>query len=222
MKRHAVLELLDTDSGTEQEVRASLADLRWFNRWFGGLSTLRALLTRVSGSAQQTNLSLLEVGAGEGYLPGAVNREFEPADLRLNIVLLDRCASHLPLHSSLPKVAGDALRLPFRDASFDLVCSSLFLHHLTPETAVSFVREALRVSKLAVLVHDLIRHPLHLALAYLGTPLSRSRITRNDAPASVRQAYTVEAVRGLCERAGAVKIEIEEHYLFRMGAIAWK
>jgi len=222
MKRRPRAELLDTDCGSPNEVRASLLDLRWFNRWFGGLSTMRSLITTVAEDARQVEFSLLEVASGEGYVPQVVSQELKRTNLSLHLVLLDQRTSHLPPNRSLPKVAGDALSLPFRDASFDLVCSSLFLHHLSPDDAVLFLREALRVSRLAVLVHDLLRHPLHLMLAYLGTPLYRSRLTRNDAPASVWQAYTTDELRCFFARAGASEVEIQERYLYRMGAIAWK
>jgi hypothetical protein len=75
---------------------------------------------------------------------------------------------------------------------------------------------------MAVLVNDLIRHPLHLALAYLGVPLYRSRLTRHDAPASVRQAYTIPEVKQFMIQGGATSVEIQKHYLYRMGVIAWK
>ncbi|MBV9181084.1 MAG: methyltransferase domain-containing protein [Acidobacteria bacterium] len=222
MKRRPVHELLDNDSGSQAEILAALSDLRWFNRWFGGLATVRSLVTRVARCAGKTEMSLLEIASGEGYVPEILAQELRADELRLRIVLLDRRPSHLPSNSRFVKIVGDALHLPFRDASFDLVCSSLFLHHLAPDEAVSFVRECLRVSRLAVLTHDLIRHPIHLALAYLGTPLYRSRLTRNDAPASVWQAYTIKEMRGLCQRASAREVEVQGHYLFRMGAIAWK
>jgi hypothetical protein len=96
------------------------------------------------------------------------------------------------------------------------------VHHLSPEQVTQFARESLRVCRHAVLVNDLIRDPLHLALVYAGTPLYRSRITRHDAPASVRQAYTIEEMRELFQQAGAATIEIQRHYLYRMGVIAWK
>jgi SAM-dependent methyltransferase len=210
------------DCGSPSEVRAALVDLRWFNRWFGGLSTVRSLIARVAADARQPEFSLLEVASGEGYVPQVVSQELTRRNLSLNLVLLDQRPSHLPPNHSLRKVAGDALNLPFRSASFDLVCSSLFLHHLSPDDAVLFFREALRVARLAVLVHDLVRHPLHLMLAYLGTPLYRSRLTRNDAPASVWQAYTTEELRCFFRRAGASDVDIRERYLYRMGAIAWK
>jgi hypothetical protein len=79
------------------------------------------------------------------------------------------------------------------------------------------------VARHAFLVQDLQRHPLHLALSYLGTPIYRSRITRHDAVASVRRAYTVEEVRRiLAPVTAAENIEIRKFFLFRMGVIVWK
>ncbi|HEX4605917.1 MAG TPA: hypothetical protein VH724_18090, partial [Candidatus Angelobacter sp.] len=67
------------------------------------------------------------------------------------------------------------------------------------------------------------RHPLHLALSYLGFPLYRSRITRHDAPASVRRAYTVQEIGDMLRQAtAAANIEIRTFYLFRIGVIVWK
>ena len=215
-------ELLDTDSGTPAEVAGSLADLRWFNRSFGGIATVRTLIEEAVRQSKGAELSALEVAAGEGFLPRTMRNELEHAGVRLNFTLLDRSATHLPANGSMPKVAADALRLPFGESSFDLVCSSLFVHHLPPEQAVAFAREALRVSRIAVLVHDLIRHPLHLALAYAGLPLYRSRLTRNDAPASVWQAYTTEEMRSFFQKAGAADVSVQSRYMFRMGVIAWK
>jgi hypothetical protein len=222
MRRRPRLELLDTDSGTPKEVADSLLDLRWFNRWFGGLATSHSLIESVSRAIGQKDFSILEVASGEGFIPQTLQMEFEQSGSRLNVTLLDRVLTHLPKNGSMPKLAGDAFHLPFRDSSFDLVSSSLFVHHLAPQEVSAFAIEALRVCRVAVLVHDLIRHPLHLALAYAGTPLYRSRITRNDAPASVWQAYTVEEMRSCFQNAPAVRIEIQRHFLFRMGVIAWK
>ena len=57
MKRLMVPELLDTDSGTPQEVSDSLADLRMFNRRFGGVRAMSALLRQVAGQRQRTAIA---------------------------------------------------------------------------------------------------------------------------------------------------------------------
>ena len=126
---------------------------------------------------------------------------------------------HLAFGSAL---VADALDLPFSDSAFDLVSCSLFIHHLSPEHVITFAKEALRVCRRAVLVNDLIRNPFHLAMVYAGMPLYRSRITRHDAPASVRQAYTVEEMHEFFQQGGAASVEVRRHYLYRMGVIAWK
>jgi len=220
MKRVLMPELLDTDSGTPAEIAASLGDLRRINRWFGGVATTEVMIRRVEREINISTLSLVEVAAGSGYVPEIAGERLQNHGLKLQVTLLDRSPSHL--NRANRAVAGDALALPFRDASFDLVSCTLFAHHLAPQVFVRFVDEALRVSRVALLINDLVRCPLHLALVYAGLPLYRSRITRHDAPASVRQAYTPEEMQALLGRTRAARVEIHRHYLFRMGLIAWK
>jgi ubiquinone/menaquinone biosynthesis C-methylase UbiE len=150
------------------------------------------------------------------------SQELSSQGVNLDITLLDRAPTHLPQNGTCRKIAADAMSMPFSDSVFDLVSCSLFLHHLSPEEAVQFARESLRVCRVAVLVNDLVRHPLHLALAYAGVPIYRSRITRNDAPASVKQAYTIDEMTEFFRRGGAAQVEAQRHFLFRMGVIAWK
>jgi ubiquinone/menaquinone biosynthesis C-methylase UbiE len=222
MLRQPTPELLDTDSGTEVEVTGSLRDLRWFNRWFGGIATSQKLVERIAHASARREFTLLEVAAGEGFVPERVRANLAQSGIKLKITLLDRALSHLPKNGAMAKVAGDVLSLPFRASAFDLVSCSLFAHHLAPDELVAFIREALRACRIAVLVNDLVRHPLHLATAYAGVPLYRSRLTRHDAPASVRQAYTPDEMRKLLIQAGAANVELTRHYFFRMGVIAWK
>src|SRR3954466_13038870 len=222
MKRRPTLELLDTDSGTPAEVEGSLRDLQSFNQRLGGVSTTRDLIHSVSRQTGKTNFSLLEIAAGTGFVPIQAGRDLTKDGLNLDVTLQDRAPTHLPRNGSTHKVAADALDVPFSNSAFDLVSCTLFLHHLAPEEVVKFARESLRVSRIAVMVNDLVRNPLHLALAYAGVPIYRSRITRNDAPASVKQAYTIEEMSRFFRTAGAAKVETQKHFLFRMGVIAWK
>jgi ubiquinone/menaquinone biosynthesis C-methylase UbiE len=220
MNRKPSHELLDSDAGTAGEIASSLTDLRMFNRWFGGLACTTSLVERVVRDTGMNSLSWLDVAAGAGYVPRTISERLSQRNLHLNVTLLDRAPSHVG--NGGRSVVGDALSLPFRDASFDLVSSQLFVHHLSPDQVVQFVQEGLRVCRQAFLINDLIRDPLHLALAYAGFPLYRSRITRNDAPASVRQAYTVGEMRHMLSQAGATRIEVDTCFLYRMGVIVWK
>lgn len=218
MRRTITSELLDVDAGTPAEVAASLADLRLINRWFGGSSTTFRMLRRVANRTGARELSLLDVAGATGDIAHYAQARLLRLGVRLEVTLLDRAPTHLA--SEFPAVAGDALRLPFADGSFDLVASSMLVHHLAPEEVARFTDEARRVCRTAVLINDLRRSALHLAAVYAGFPLYRSRLTRHDAPASVRQAYTVGELKELLGR--GAPLEIEKSYFFRVGAILWK
>ena len=221
MERRVTAELLDDDLGAPAEVASSLRDLRHINNWFGGTSTTTNLLRRVALHARTSRLSVLEVGSGLGDVPLGAQRRLGKAGIDLQMTLLDRLCSHLPT-AGVAAVAADALRLPFRDEAFDVVSCSLFAHHFEPAVLPLFAAEALRVTRRAVLINDLIRSRLHLLLVYLGLPLFRSRITWYDAPASVRRAYTIEEMRAILANVPAARIEVSRHFLFRMGVLLWK
>jgi ubiquinone/menaquinone biosynthesis C-methylase UbiE len=222
MQRVDSEEILDSDQCPVPDAETSLRDLCRINRWFGGVATTRNLVERVSSSTGQKHFSLLEVASGHGEVPRVAASQLAKKGITLDITDLDRVPSHLRKgHRAL---VADALALPFRDQSFDLVSCSLFAHHLDPENLARFVDEASRVSRCAVLINDLIRHPLHLALVFAGFALMRSHVSRLDGVTSVRRAYVPEEVRQILTngtRAGE-NVEISTHYLFRMGVIIWK
>lgn len=224
MKRLAIPEWFDTDSGTPAEIADSLSDLRRINRRFGGNATTQSLVESVIQGVKIQSLSLLEVAAGAGAVPEEARAALQRSGIRLDVTLLDRAPSHLGNCSRKETwaVAGDALALPFMDASFDVVSCCLFAHHLAPQDLIQFVNEGLRVCRRAVLINDLVRHPLHLALVYAGWPLYRSRLTRHDAPASVRQSYTPAEIRELLQHTEATRIDMQRRFLFRMGVVVWK
>ena len=221
MQRVNTPEILDADQCPAHEVETSLRDLSRINRWFGGVATTRGLIERVAAATGQKRFSLLEVAAGFGEVPKTAARQLARKGIAVEVTLLDRARSHL-----LPgnrAVVADALALPFPDGAFDLVSCSLFAHHLQPDDLGRFAREALRVSRCAVLINDLIRHPLHLALVYAGFPLMRSYVSRADGVVSVRRAYVPEEMRAIISsNSSSPRMEIRRRYLFRMGVIVWK
>lgn len=222
MLRVDLEEILDSNTCPPAEVEKSLLDIWLINRWFGGISTTRKLIERVAAVTGKKRFSVLEVAAGLGAVPRAAATELSSKGITLEITDLDRVSSHLrPDHRAL---VADALALPFRDNSFDLISCSLFAHHLGPADISKFSDEALRVSRYGLLINDLIRHPLHLALVYAGFPLMRSYVSRVDGVRSVRRAYTPKEMREFLSNGSCScrRIEISRHYLFRMGVIVWK
>ncbi len=206
-------EILDTLP--YDQARASLADLIRLNRRWGGHSTLRRLLPEVVLAGE--TFSLLDVGAASGDM-GACVREWYPL---ARVTSLDRLTSHLTNCGS-PRVAGDAFRLPFRPASFDLVFCSLFLHHFTDREVVTLLDGFRVLARRAVVVIDLERNPI----AYYFVPWTKwlfgwDPVTVNDAAISVEAAFHARELEGLARAAGLVNPRARTFRpAFRIGMIA--
>jgi ubiquinone/menaquinone biosynthesis C-methylase UbiE len=226
MRRVTTAELLDDDLGTPREIARSLDDLWRINRWLGGVRSSLRLLGNYFARTGAKSARILDVGAGDSRLATRLQEEFWRRDIRAEFVALDRRLSHLRNgHSVSPKVpaiVADVFHLPFGDDSFDVVMCNLFFHHFSGEAAVQLLCELARTASRAVIINDLERSFLPYLFIRLAYPFARSRITRNDGPASVRQAYTRGELRKLAEVGGFRHIEIERLIPFRLGITLWK
>jgi hypothetical protein len=105
MKLQLIPELLDTDSGSPSEIAAAFSDLAFINRWFGGFATTEAMIRRVARVSGSRVLSLLEVAAGTGRMPNAIQRRMQAEEIHLHFTLLDR-------HGLICPTAATAMRRP--------------------------------------------------------------------------------------------------------------
>ena len=222
MKRVPQHEILDSHEVSLDEAAESLRDLRWVNRWFGGVRTTTDLLRRAMRARNLRQASVLEVAAGDGYSIAQATHQLKKEGLAIEVLCLDQRLLPRETRCCERAVAGDALAIPFPPASFDFVSCGLFIHHLAPRQVIEFLNGALAVSRHAVLINDLRRSRLHLASVYAGWPLFRSRISFVDGLMSVRQAYTPKELREMMRQSRATSSELRTQFLYRMAAIAWK
>jgi ubiquinone/menaquinone biosynthesis C-methylase UbiE len=139
-------------------------------------------------------VSWLDVGSGSGDLPRALGGWFaRHSGRRARVVALDRdpTAVALARREGTDVVRGDALRLPFGDASIDLVTAVKFAHHFAGAALARLLAEMSRVARRRVLVLDIRRH----WLAYYGfvawsRVFTRNRLVRHDGPLSVLRGFT--------------------------------
>src|SRR4051794_33616691 len=112
-------ELMDSAGLPLEEVEEAYRVLRRVNRqFFGSLRSLRAEVVRfLSEDGRPGAVSLLDVGSGSGDIPHAAREILASRGcMATSIVLdLDPTALSLAVPLGLPRVRGDALRLPFPD-----------------------------------------------------------------------------------------------------------
>jgi ubiquinone/menaquinone biosynthesis C-methylase UbiE len=198
-------ELLDGPLDDEAVLRGNLRDLARANRWLGGARlSCRAVDSLLDGTAEAR---ILDVGTGAADIPFALLADARrhgrtlsvtAVDSRTEIVAAARTAADdgHGVPAELVIDVADGRALPFADGSFDVGHASLVVHHLEPTDAVAFLKELRRVSRLGVVVNDLIRSRLTLTGVWLASRLfTTNRYTRHDAPLSARRAYTTDELR---------------------------
>jgi SAM-dependent methyltransferase len=114
-------------------------------------------------------------------------------------------------------VCAEGERLPFGDAAFDVVTCTLALHHFEPPAARELLRELRRVARVTPIVGDLVRSQLAFAVTWLyAQTTTRNRLTRHDAPLSVRRAYVPAEALALARDAGWRAPSVRREPFFRM------
>ena len=169
-------------------------------------------------------ITLLDVGTGLADLPWRARELARRRGLRLYTIGLDgvpslvRNASHR-LNAAL---CGDALALPLRDRSVDLVLCSQLLHHFERERALRVIFELDRVARRYVIVSDLRRSWVAAAGFWLASVALRfHRITRHDGTISVLRGFTEGELGGMVVTATGVQPAIRRRLGYRLTA-SWR
>jgi len=156
-------------------------------------------------------LRILDVACGGGDVMVDLARRAQQASLPLVVQGCDLSPVALEHARREAGRRGVAAEFFARDVladglpgGYDLVCSSLFHHHLSREDAVELLRGMAEAGR-RVLVQDLLRGTLGYLLAWSGLRLlSRSEVAHVDGPRSVRAAFTLPEVRAMAAEAGYV------------------
>lgn len=207
------------DAGVDvRELAGNFVDIERVNRHFGGVGPIvRAVLARDARS-------VLDVGCGCGDVARGLLREARKRGRSLAVTASDYSDAVLAIarrrsaaDASIRFERADARALPYGDGSFDVAICNLALHHFEPPEAVQVLRELRRVSRQTPLVSDLVRSRAGYAAAFAYAHLiARNRLTKHDAPLSVRRAYTPAEVSQLARQAGWPSPVVRRSPFFRM------
>jgi len=209
---------MDAPVDAVDELEGNLADIAFANRWLGGVAPIRREVRRVAAR------TILDVGSGSGDVPHALVRDGRRRGVDVRATCLDRSEAMLAIarratgnDERLSFVCGVGERLPFGDGAFDVVTCTLALHHFEPVAAQALLREMRRVARLTPIVGDLTRSAFAYAVTWMYARVTtRNRLTRHDAPLSVRRAYEPHEALALARAAGWSAPRVRREPFFRM------
>ena len=170
---------------------------------------------------------MLDVACGGGDTAVGVKRLAQRAGIAATVHGCDISAvaiSYAAQRATEAKVEigffqADVLTEPLTDR-YDVIVSTLFLHHLEAGQVVRLLRVLATRADLIVM-DDLVRSVRGYLTAVLGTRLlTRSPVVHVDGPRSVRAAWTPAELLELARKAGLGGAKITRHFPQRM-VLTW-
>ena len=185
MERLDRIELLENPSLPGEVVAQAYRDLARTQKLLGNTS---AIMRRLRG---RNIRKVLDIGCGQGALLEQIRRE-----LGVEVVGFDLRPA--PPGSSVPILTGNAAVDPLPQA--DVALAVCLAHHLREAELVAMIRNVSRSSR-RLIVLDLVRHWIPLALFRVFLNPFLHPINAADGITSIRRSYTAAELRKIVEDA---------------------
>lgn len=211
---------IDDPALEKEQLFGALRGLTTINFLSASAGSVWAPMVRLARERKQDRLRILDVATGGGDIPRALWRKAKRAGLKLEILGVDISERALEFAARQCHDCGSDVRFEQRDIlrdglpeGYDVIVSSLFLHHLTNDQAGQLLGAAAVATRHLVLINDLRRGQYGLTLAYFaGHILSSSPIVRVDAIRSVRAAFTMQEALAMAEAAGMKGASVQRRW----------
>jgi SAM-dependent methyltransferase len=201
-ERERIAERMDDPGLCPREHHRALAGLDRINSWTRLAARLWPLIAAEANAVAPRTLTVLDVATGSGGNLVDLARLAQRTSKSVDFSGCDLSPTAVGIAGNSQVFLHNAVTTPLPGA-YDVVMTSLFLHHLSEEDAVTVLRRMKEAAARMVIVCDLARSRLNRLMVSLAChALSRSPIVHFDGPASVRSAFTLAEARRLAAAAG--------------------
>ncbi len=198
-------------------------DVECANVIFGGKgAVLRELGPAIADLP--ASATLLDVGTGTADIPVAARALAERRGVALRTIGLDisepLVRRHRARHDAV--VRADALLLPFRDRSVDVVMCSQVLHHFREPEATRLIAEMNRVARVRVVISDLRRSWIAAGGLWVASfLLGFHSVSRHDGVVSIMRGFVPGELEALVASVTAQRPSVRRRRGFRV-TTSWK
>jgi|SRR6056297_127339 len=213
--RHRQPEKMDQPGLDNDLHHGALRTLARINRYSGTIGSIWRPIREHArrqqlGDAPERPLRILDVACGGGDLAIGLAKRAKAAGLAVEAAGCDISQTAIDFGQWQAEQAGVDVRFLIADVlgsplpeGYDVICSSLFLHHLDEPDVVRLLRGMGVAAQQLIVISDLLRTRLGYWLAWGGCHvLTRNPIVHFDGPVSVEGAFSLSEILGLTEQAG--------------------
>lgn len=214
--------MIDDPEADHQKLWASLRYVDFSNRWLGGYDVLLSGLEKVIRENPEKQVwRILDVGCGAGDQLLAMSQWAEKQSVFVQLSGLDYNPEVISAARSNSELAGfnlicaDAMDSNFNYGDYDLVCCTLFLHHLDDEK-IRRLFQLWNNSGIFVLINDLHRSRAAWILFNLFALITAApAMARHDGALSVKKSFKRNELQNFAFKAGFKKADIQWKWAFR-------
>jgi 2-polyprenyl-3-methyl-5-hydroxy-6-metoxy-1,4-benzoquinol methylase len=205
-------------------VEQTLRELDFINKWLGGNAvTIRAVKSVWRKIPKDQTVYIADLGCGSGEmlrilarLAAKENRKVILKGFDANPHIVKYATDHSQKFNNISFEAINVFSEEFQMQKFDLILSTLFIHHFSDIEIEKLLSDLVKQTRSAIIINDIHRHPLAFhAIKFLTKIFSRSAMVRFDAPLSVLRAFTKKEFLSILNKAAITSFLLVWKWAFR-------
>ena len=220
--RSNAMELMDDFSMKGELLRDTLDKLGKINKWLGGNHvTLDGLRQLLKNQPKDKAYTIVDLGCGHGDILRLIadfgrkkNYSFNLIGIDANQDAIDYAVELSENYDELTFKRLDVFSQEFQNLEYDIVLSTLFLHHLNQDEIHALLKTTVSKAKVGLVINDLHRSRMAYGLfRLLGLVISNHMIVQ-DGLTSILRAFKRKELDGVSKQLN-LKSQINWKWAFR-------
>jgi len=211
-------EIMDDFTLEGNHLRVNLDILAGINKWLGGNQvTLSGIRKLVKDLPKNKEIVIVDLGCGNGDMLRRISKFGKKQGYHFKLLGIDANKDSVT-YAKLRSLAYDNIDFlqmnifseEFKELKYDIVLSTLFLHHLSEEEIINKLNFLKKKAKVGIVINDLHRSRMAYFLFNIVSFFINNKIIRNDGLVSIRRGFK------------KIELELFSHQLKLKSEISWK
>ncbi len=215
-------EIMDDFSIDGVLLQDTLDKLATINTLLGGNGvTINGLKMLLKDQPKDKTITIIDLGCGGGDILRAIaayglkeGYHFELIGIDANNHATNYAEKLSSQYDNVRFVHCDVFSEEFKELQYDIVITTLFLHHFKEDQMLGLINQLLKTATIGMVVNDLHRHRLAYYLFKLITIPVKNKMITEDGLTSVLRGFKRNELEGLSKRLNA-KYQLKWKWAFR-------
>lgn len=196
-KRTDAIEIMDDFSINGHVLHRTLDTLADINKWLGGnIVTMNGLKKVIKNHPKKEPLTIIDLGCGGGDILRKVANYGKKEGYIFKLIGIDANKDAMvyarQLSKNYPEISFidcDIFSDEFESLQYDVVLTTLFLHHFKEKQIINILSTTKKKAKLGIVVNDLHRNPLAYYLFKLVCITIKNQMVIDDGLTSILRGF---------------------------------